>query len=38
MLLEDFLLVIVALLVGIGGVALEVVLGSAAIHGIGSLL
>lgn len=37
MLLEDFLLVIVALLVGIGGVALEVVLGSAAIHGIGSL-
>jgi hypothetical protein len=36
-LLEDFLLVVVALLVGIAGVTLEVVLGSAAIHGIGSL-
>lgn len=36
-LLEDSLLVVVALLVGIGGVTLEVVLGSAAIHGIGSL-
>lgn len=36
-LLEDFLAVIVALLVGIAGVTLEVVLGSAAINGIGSL-
>jgi hypothetical protein len=30
--------VVAALLVGIAGVALEVVLGSAAIHGIGRLL
>ena len=37
-LLEDFLVVVAALLVGIAGVALEVVLGSAAIHGIGTLL
>jgi hypothetical protein len=36
-LLEDILVVIVALLVGIAGVVLEVVLGSAAIHGIGNL-
>jgi hypothetical protein len=36
--LEDFLLVGVALVVGIAGVVLEVVLGSAAIHGLGSLL
>jgi hypothetical protein len=37
-LLEDFLVVVAALLVGIAGVALEIVLGSAAIHGIGTLL
>jgi hypothetical protein len=37
-LLEDFLVVIAALLVGVAGVALEVVLGSAAIHGIGRLV
>lgn len=37
-LLEDFFVVVAALLVGIAGVALEVVLGSAAIHGIGTLL
>jgi hypothetical protein len=37
-LLEDVLLVIVALIVGVAGVALEVVLGSAAINGLGSLL
>jgi hypothetical protein len=37
-LLEDFLLVAVALVVGVTGIVLEVVLGSAAIHGIGSLL
>ncbi|HEX5310033.1 MAG TPA: exopolysaccharide biosynthesis protein [Solirubrobacteraceae bacterium] len=37
-LLEDALLVAVALLLGAAGVALEVVLGAAAINGIGSLL
>ncbi len=37
-LLEDFLVVVAALLVGIAGVALEVVLGSAAIHGISTLV
>lgn len=37
-LLEDFLAVIVALLVGAAGVVLEVLLGSAAIHGLGNLL
>jgi hypothetical protein len=36
-LLTDILVVVVALLVGIAGVVLEVVLGSAAISGIGSL-
>jgi hypothetical protein len=38
MLLEDFLVVVAALLVGTAGVVLEIALGSAAIHGIGSLL
>jgi hypothetical protein len=37
-LLEDILVVIVAVLVGAAGVVLELVLGSAAIHGIGSVL
>jgi hypothetical protein len=37
-LLEDVLVVLAALLVGVAGVTLEVVVGSAAIHGIGSLL
>jgi hypothetical protein len=37
-LLEDFVLVVVALVVGVAGIVLEVVLGSAAIHGLGSLL
>jgi hypothetical protein len=37
-LLEDFVVVVVAVVVGVAGVVLEVVLGSAAIHGIGSLL
>ena len=37
-LLEDFLVGVVALIVGAAGVILEVVLGSAAIHGIGSLV
>jgi hypothetical protein len=37
-LLEDAVLVGVALAVGIAGVTLEVILGSAAIHGIGALL
>jgi hypothetical protein len=37
-LLEDFLIVIVALVVGFAGVALEIALGSAAIHGLGSVL
>ena len=36
-LLEDFLLVVAALVVGVAGVLLEIVLGSAAIHGIGKL-
>jgi hypothetical protein len=36
-LLEDILIVIAALVVGVVGVALEIVLGSAAIHGIASL-
>jgi hypothetical protein len=37
-LLEDFLVVVVALLAGAAGIVLEVVLGSAAIHGLSSLL
>jgi hypothetical protein len=37
-LLEDFVVVVAALVVGVAGVTLEIVLGSAAIHGIGSLL
>jgi hypothetical protein len=37
-LLEDFLLVVLALVVGAGGVVLEVVLGSAALKGIETLL
>ncbi len=37
-LLEDILIVLAAVVVGIAGVALEVVLGSAAIHGLGDLL
>ncbi len=37
-LLEDFFVVAVALLVGVAGIVLEVVLGSAAIHGLGNLL
>jgi len=36
-LLEDILVVVAALVVGVAGVVLEVVLGSAAINGIGSL-
>jgi hypothetical protein len=38
MVLEDFFVVVVALVVGVAGVVLEVVLGSAAIHGLGNLL
>jgi hypothetical protein len=37
-LLEDFAIVIVALLVGVGGVVLEIVLGRAAVNGIGHLV
>ena len=37
-LLEDILVVLVALVVGSAGVVLEIVLGTAAIHGIGSIL
>jgi hypothetical protein len=37
MLLEDFIVVIVAVAVGVAGIALEVVLGRAAISGLGSL-
>jgi hypothetical protein len=36
-LLEDALLLVVAIAVGVAGVILEIVLGSAAVHGIGSL-
>ncbi len=37
-LLEDILVVVAALLLGTAGVILEIVLGTAAIHGLGSLL
>jgi len=37
-LLEDFVVVVVALIIGVAGVVLEVLLGSAAINGIGKLL
>jgi hypothetical protein len=37
-LLEDFAVVVVALVVGLAGVVLEIVLGSAAINGLGNLL
>jgi hypothetical protein len=36
-LLKDFVIVIAALLVGLAGVVLEIVLGSAAVNGIGKL-
>ena len=36
-LLEDFLVVVVAIVIGIAGVVLEVVLGSAAINGLDKL-
>jgi hypothetical protein len=36
-LLEDIIVVVVAIAVGVAGVLLEIVLGSAAIHGLGSL-
>jgi len=36
-LLEDIVVVVVAIAVGVAGVLLEIVLGSAAIHGLGSL-
>jgi hypothetical protein len=37
-LLEDVLVVLVALVVGVAGVALETVLGTAVLHGLDSLL
>jgi hypothetical protein len=37
MLLEDFLVVLVALVVGLAGVVLEIVIGAAAVHGLSSL-
>ncbi len=37
-LLQDVLIVIAAILAGAGGIILEVVLGAAAIHGLGKLL
>jgi hypothetical protein len=37
-LLEDFAIVIAALVVGVAGVILEIVLGKAAVEGIGHLL
>jgi hypothetical protein len=36
-LLEDFIVVVVGVAIGVGGVILEVVLGKAAISGIGKL-
>jgi hypothetical protein len=36
-LLEDFVVVLIGLLIGVAGVALEIVLGKAAVHGISSL-
>jgi hypothetical protein len=36
-LLEDFLVVVVGLIIGVAGVTLEIVLGRAAVHGISSL-
>jgi hypothetical protein len=36
-LLEDFIVIVVSLVVGAAGVVLEIVLGTAAIHGLGSL-
>jgi hypothetical protein len=36
-LLEDFLIVVVGVVVGIAGVALEIVLGTAAVHGLSSI-
>jgi hypothetical protein len=36
-LLEDFLVVVVGIAVGVAGVLLEIVLGKAAVKGIGSL-
>ena len=37
-LLEDFLIVVVGVVIGIAGVALEIVLGTAAVHGLSSIL
>jgi len=37
-LLTDFLVVVVAIAIGVAGVVLEVVLGSAAVNAIGNLL
>lgn len=37
-LLEDFLVAVAAIVVGLAGVALEIALGSAAVHGLGSVL
>jgi hypothetical protein len=37
-LLEDILIVLAAVIVGVAGVALEIILGSAAIHGLSDLL
>jgi hypothetical protein len=37
MLLEDFLVTVAGLIVGAAGIVLEIVLGSAAVNGIGSL-
>ena len=36
-LLEDFLVVVAGLVVGVVGVALEIVLGAAAVHGLSSI-
>jgi hypothetical protein len=36
-LLEDFLVVIAGIAVGVGGVLLEIIVGRAVVHGVGSL-
>jgi hypothetical protein len=37
-LLEDVIVVAVALIVGVGGVLLEIIVGSAVVHGVGKIL
>jgi hypothetical protein len=37
-LLEDVIVVAVGLIVGVGGVLLEIIVGSAVVHGVGKIL